>query len=296
MTKIYQIYYDDSQSAFLDPDFIPFNNQGRKYPYNYEYAVFFEIFKKHDWNMSDYCGALSWKFRAKTGLTGRAFLGQISENPGYDVYFVNPFPELMVYRSVWEQGDSFHPFLKEITKLLLSEVGYDSSILEMDTPPKCLAYCNYWVANKKFWDAYMAFLEPIWSYVRSNNNVLVQALARNADPLIGAPYLPFIFERLFSTFLMINSFKVFSVPVSPNVLKKNGLLSFKIFFKDAIDETLSNRSICSNRMRLRWGFFIRKLFHYYARVYYRMITAWINGSSIPKSLTLGDIEKIRKNI
>lgn len=210
---IHQIYFRPEQKLKLDSDFVPFDNAGKLYPHNFEYAVFFEIYKSINWNLADLVGTVSWKFKSKTGLKGSEFIAFIEANPGYDVYFVNPFPELAIYPSVWEQGRVYHQDLVNISKTLFAQLGYSESLLGAETPPSLAAYCNYWVGNKKFWDEYISFLTPLWTALERNNLNLPQALGASADPNINAPYAPFIFERLFSTFLASRKFKTISMPI-----------------------------------------------------------------------------------
>lgn len=211
MIQVYQIYFKDEHIDKLEPGFIPYDNKGREFPFNFEYAVFFDLYKKIDWEKVHLLGTTSWKFNQKTGLTSDDFLKAIADNPGYDVYFVNPFPEFVVYKSVWEHGEEYHPNLKKITYALFSQCGINPNYLDCLTPPNLTAYCNYWVANKKFWDEYIKFLQPIWHLLQLEDPSKMAALSPIADRFINAPYAPFIFERLFSTFLSLKSFKAFQI-------------------------------------------------------------------------------------
>lgn len=216
--KVHQIYFKPEQKPKLDSDFIPFDNAGKFYPHNFEYAVFFEIFKAIKWNLVDLVGTVSWKFKSKTGLNGSEFIAFIEANQGYDVYFVNPFPELAIYPSVWEQGRVYHQDLVNISRTLFAQLGYSVDLLNQETPPNLTAYCNYWVGNKKFWDEYIGFLTPLWSALEQSvsgqsSPSLPPELGALADANINAPYAPFIFERLFSTFLASKKFKTISMPI-----------------------------------------------------------------------------------
>lgn len=199
--EIHQIYYQAEQRAHLDPRFKPYDNGGKSYPRNFEYAVFFELYKTANWRLIDLLGTVSWKFKAKTGLQGADFLKFIEEHPGYDVYFVNPFPELAIYKNVWEQGQIYHQEIVNLAKHILPQVGLPETLLTQEVPPRLTAYCNYWVGNQKFWDAYIAYLTPLWQGLEANTLSLPPEFGASADPNIKAPYAPFIFERMFSTFL-----------------------------------------------------------------------------------------------
>lgn len=281
-TKIHQIFYHESQKDSLDPAFIPYNNEGRNYPYNFEYAVFFDLYKNVDWNETDLLGTVSWKFHQKTGLSGQQVLEHIKANPGYDVYFVNPFPELCIYRSVWDHGEEFHPRLKVITRQLFEACGYDTSLLEQETPPNLTAYCNYWVGNRTFWDEYITYLKPIWERAHMDNGALGLELRKIADPFIKAPYMPFVFERLFSTFLSQKRAHLKSSPLSINSdkLKKNPYLSL-IHRKIVKISNLESRSSISlsDKLAVCSMSKLRKLRHYQAPLLLKKIKYVLHGNA-----------------
>lgn len=213
-TEIHQIFYREDQRAHLDTVFLPFNNKDKKYPYNFEYAVFFEIYKNVDWKNTDLLGTVSWKFIKKTGVPAEVFIKHIETHPNMDVYFVNPFPELSIYPNIWNYGETSHPGLISLTSELLTQSEYiPKDVLNIKVPPNLISYCNYWVANKKFWDAYISFLTPIWNVIKNDNSDLMRRLEKPADRQIRAPFTPFIFERLFSSFLALNNFRVSSMPL-----------------------------------------------------------------------------------
>lgn len=271
-TKIYQIFYRENQKDSLDPAFIPHNNKGQEYPFNFEYAVFFDLYKNVNWASTNLLGTVSWKFHQKTGLNGNAISNHITKNPGMDVYFINPFPELCIYQSVWRHGDEFHPNLIKLTTTLLKECGYTEDILARETPPNLTAYCNYWIANKTFWDAYIDFLTPLWNYILQNDNSITKSIQQSADPFIKAPYLPFIFERLFSTFLSINKFKVSSIPIDSGKLQDNPYLSpisGKILKVSELD--CHHKLLFFDKFAITLLAKIRKLRHYYAPLIVRKI-------------------------
>lgn len=218
--KIHQIFYADSQINHLDSSFIPYDNRGKTFPYNYEYAVLFDIFSKTNWQDTDLLGTTSWRFFEKTKVVGKTFVDYINSNPGYDVYIVNPFPEMSIYHSVWKQGEAFHPNLLSITSSLFKQCNYSADLLSNETPPNLTSYCNYWVANKAFWDAYIEFLTPLWSYIKKLDFDQNEILKRQGDQVTGSPYLPFIFERLFSTFLTTSNFKTLQLPMPQDLSDK----------------------------------------------------------------------------
>ena len=206
LVKIYQIYFEQSQSGELDPAFIPYDNSNTSRDNEYEIGVFKDNFENKNYLSAEYTGFISWRFSEKINIEGNVFIDFIKNTPGYDVYFVNPFPELVRYRNVWHLGNEHHPEIMQFTQGLLDKLDYninlDNLINEVDT----LSYCNYWVGNKKFWGEYMGFITPLYDYIKHDISpddfkFLSQSAAKRRD----ANYFPFIFERMFSTFLLANT-------------------------------------------------------------------------------------------
>ena len=68
----------------------------------------------------------------KTGKTGREFIDFIQANPGYDVYFINPFPQNAYYTyNVWVHGDYCHPGLMALAHRLFYLAGIPFNITGM---------------------------------------------------------------------------------------------------------------------------------------------------------------------
>lgn len=217
--NIFQIFYLEEQRGYLENDFTPYDNSSFKHPFNFEYAVLFRIYPELNWNDHSLNGTVSWKFRAKTGLSSKEFLTEIEKNPGHDVYLVNPATSHICFSNIWKQGEVFHPGITAKTEKILRAAGYNTDFLKLDTPPNLTAYCNYWAANKVFWDEYIAFLKPLWAYLNSPEGSAVLMDSTQADLNIRAPLLPFVFERLFSSFLSQRNFKVYNI--SPNLTALN---------------------------------------------------------------------------
>lgn len=202
---IHQIYYEECQISHLDEDFIPYQNLTNPRPEWCEYFVFRTEY------LAGTCGHgltgfVSWKFRQKTGLTGGDFCRWIANHPGYDVYFVNPFPNLIRkrFQSVWHQGSVCHPEILPIAQSLFDRVGYQLNLEAIEMDERVTAYCNYWVATPEFWRRYITFCEPLYDVIENGltSDAKARILAR-ADVKADCCYIPYIFERLFSTLLCI---------------------------------------------------------------------------------------------
>jgi hypothetical protein len=146
-------------------------------------------------------GLLSPKFNGKTGVDGKTFIGFIEDNPGYDVWFINPFPRQMYLSfNIWEQGEFWHGGLCDKTNRLLSEAGM---AVDVKTLPRnradTLLYSNFWAGTPEFWDSFMAFITPLTAVADR-----LDEMFSKANHYTAATYFPFIFERMFSTFLVLN--------------------------------------------------------------------------------------------
>ena len=200
--KISQIYYAQDHLAHLDEAFIPYDNSTPNRDGEFEIGVLQDTFLEKNHLDADFTGFVSWKFREKTGLPGNFFIDFIQQNSGYDVYFINPFPAEIRFKNVWFQGDAYHPKVMQFTQGLLDKLDYNLQLSEFINGIETLAYCNYWAANAAFWERYMGFLQPLYQYIRNDLTLEEQQfMDHRADRVIDAHYFPFIFERMFSTFL-----------------------------------------------------------------------------------------------
>lgn len=203
--KIYQNYFRDDQVPLLDPDFVPHDWTHNPHPEYRETIVFLDAYRRGRHLEADYVGIVSWKFGQKTGITGKQFKAFIERNPGYDVYFINPFPYEGYQFNIWTQGERNHPGLWSLAQDLFDTAGYPVNLLQLGRMDRrTLLYCNYWVGNRAFWDTYIAFVEPLFECIvhRMTATTRERYFARAKYPDV-APFFPFIFERMFSTLLLI---------------------------------------------------------------------------------------------
>lgn len=215
-TCIYQIYYAAAQVSSLDADFIPYSNVENPRPEWCEYHVFRKEYPRGTC-ASGINGFVSWKFGQKTRLPGAGFLNWIEQNPGHDVFVVNPFPKLASpkYQSVWHHGEASHPGIIRITQSLFDRVGYDIDISALRMATEKIAFCNYWAGTADFWHRYMAFCGPIHDLIEHGlGDDEKRSILQTADPVSGTCFIPYIFERLFSTLLTVDpAIRVCQMPV-----------------------------------------------------------------------------------
>lgn len=203
--RIHQIYYEDGQWPSLDPAFIPYDNRTNSHPEWREYHVFRTAWRDGQCIDGDVTGFMSWKFGAKTGLRGRQFVRFIDRNPGYDAYFAHPFRvEPQPFQNIWHQAELHHPGILGLTQRIFDAVGIEVALASLDQPREQVLFCNYWAGTRRFWDAYMAFCEPVYHHILGGLTAEdARLIWSRADREIDAPYVPFIMERLFSTLLAV---------------------------------------------------------------------------------------------
>lgn len=204
--SIFQNYYLPEQKADLERCFLPYDGT-KNHPLHYEMGPIVELYETGQYKKSDYVGLFSHKFKKKAKITGDRFLDFVERCPGYDVYFINPLPQKSYFHfNVWEQGEACHPGISALTQELFAWLGYTVDVSQIGRhDQKNLLYCNYWIGNEKFWDSYMSFLYPLFDYAtRQSSSELHERLFSPTHYHRPAPMFPFIFERLFSTFLSIH--------------------------------------------------------------------------------------------
>ena len=158
--RIHQIYYDDAQRAALDPAFIPYDNRTNPRPEWREYHVFRTEWLAGRCGAGDVTGFLSWKFGAKTGIAGRAFVEFVERHPGHDVYFVNPSRvEPRPFTGIWQQAEVHHPGIIGLAQRIFDRVGVAVDLATLEQPREQVLFCNYWAGTRRFWDDYMAAFE-----------------------------------------------------------------------------------------------------------------------------------------
>lgn len=204
--RIHQIFYDDAQQPSLDPAFIPYDNRVNPSPEWREYHVFRTAWHAGLCGDGDVTGFVSWKFGAKTGLRGKQLVRFIQRHPGFDVYFAHPYRvEPQAFTNIWQQAEIHHPGILPLAQRIFDAVGIDVDLATLEQPREHVLFCNYWAATLGFWNRFMAFCEPVHDHIlRGLDEADERLIWSRADREIDAPYVPFIMERLLTTFLALN--------------------------------------------------------------------------------------------
>ena len=244
--KIFQIHYRAQQTAMLDPAFVPYNNAGDLDPL-LEFNVFRKLWRGAETAGLDYWGALSWKFSQKSGLSGQALLETIEANPGYDAYFCNPHPETeALFHNLWFQGETSHPYFRRLVREVFIAAGLDETSIDEFWPARLFASTNYFVARPAFWAEYIPFVEHVVASARDNLSkagraMLMSSMADAKGAHADASYMPFIIERLFSTFLQHSAgrFRTYKYATAKSALENSVHLRHLRDMKDRATEERS---------------------------------------------------------
>lgn len=205
--RIYQIYYRNEQIVHLEPGFIPYDNAGDADPL-LEFNVFRKILRSGMVDGVPLWGAVSWKFRQKTGMTSDEMFRFVQNNPGYDVYYCNPHVSLeSIFPNLWVQGETAHPDFFVLCQEIFRVLDLPEKWLTAVYPSRAFASTNYIIASPEFWQAYVEFIETAMDKLHTGmNGILIARLfSSDADPRglhAGASFLPFVIERLFAAFML----------------------------------------------------------------------------------------------
>lgn len=210
--QIYEVLYSKGQRP-TSKDVIPLAIDNSN-PEWRELQAYMDIYSQGYWKNSSFTGVFSPKFNLKVKISLSEFLRFVKDNIKSDVCFINPFPQMSYWSfNVWMQGEYAHPGLTKSTQDLLNAVGIPWDISKVPRhDSRVLSYSNFWVASPHIWDAYVGgILKPIAQFLSSepDHPASKQAL-KSTSHTKPAPYLPFIIERLFSTFLTMDQEVSFS--------------------------------------------------------------------------------------
>jgi hypothetical protein len=218
--KIFQPYYNEQQRAQIDPGFEPFDNLKNPMPELREYYINLMLRDVASSSDLDLWGNFSPRWKEKlSGYTSADVIERINQNPGYDVYFFNGFiDQVLQSYNVWEQGVWHHTHLIKIMEETLPIMGIDPAVVYQPMGRDVAFYACYCVATKEFWNGYLElvtkFLDCMPLYPLHIQNLVCSPSNYDREPTLW--YFPFIQERLFSTYLLLNAGKYNVLPYHHN--------------------------------------------------------------------------------
>lgn len=203
--KIHQIYYKEDQKKYLDNGFSPWDNLENLHPEWAELWVMIQAWKNSSESFSELTGFVSWNFHKKTGLQSQEVSDFINSNPGYDCYIFNPLTlQTSLFTNVWEQGERWHPGIKNKAKDILNKCGVKTDLDSYVDTFASTVYCNYFVAVPRFWKAYFAMVTTLIDYMKIHQDERFRLMDTTLHRHHQYSYFPFVMERMYGVVIRLN--------------------------------------------------------------------------------------------
>lgn len=218
-TKIYQVNYSKSCDTMKGVDFI-INNVESDPKYR-ELPAFLNFVKEKKYNLSSYSGILSPAFQNKTKISVKKMKNIIRKNPGYDVYIVHPYSrEIELADHFMQLAELEHPGISKLmNSLWLEFYGENSPRINLPDHSEYCLHCNYFVANKEFWDEFSLLIKFFCGNIShlGGESRVPYNLSRTSD--LELPISVFAFERLFTHFLFFKreKYRLFNIGIECNM-------------------------------------------------------------------------------
>lgn len=207
-SKIFQIYYSEETKNIIDPSFIPLDNMKNERPDWREYWPIRNYLINNEIEDGVMYGFFSPKFFKKTEIEGDKvidFINSMDEKDADVVNFSPYYAQAVFFQNVLEQAYSVH---KSGFSNILSSVEFLFPGLQVSSLINTSVdtiYCNYFVANKKFWSEWLELCEKIYLAAESNSSSMHNVLNENIHYEVdGLPFKIFLIERIASLILLQN--------------------------------------------------------------------------------------------
>jgi hypothetical protein len=239
MTKLdlFQSFLGDAQRRHVSPAAIPYDVGRDTGNEEREYGLFKRIYSQREPGSGPW-GLVSWKFEHKSLVPVERFYEFATKQiaSGEDCVFLNPMiGNAAMHANVWEQWAFANQAIPDLVAFLgtVGDVDYNR-VMDENT----FAFCNYFVATSRFWEAYFAFVDRFIEHLEAEKaagSPVGQFYAGSARYKRNSSLTtkPFIVERLFSSFLASDpDFKWSSYPHQPQTyLAKFGQRLGEVLFR-----------------------------------------------------------------
>ncbi|NTJ43605.1 glycosyltransferase family 1 protein [Agrobacterium larrymoorei] len=206
---VYQPYLDAGQLQGIDPLALAFDISFNTQSGTREYELFRILDQHHaavDLPENMFWGLVSSKFELKSVSTLTSFISEaeLALKSGADAYLYNPLiGHAAIYSNVWEHAMmGGHPGMNPIFQYLQNK-GYPIAAPQGRTS---FFFCNYFVANRRFWQGYFAFCEHVLDSLEREAELgtpVGKAYSGNANYSrdADAAMRPFVIERLLGLYI-----------------------------------------------------------------------------------------------
>lgn len=204
---LFQIFYDESTRAGLDPDFIPLDNQNSSRPDWFEYWPIRQTLLTRQFGDQEYLGFFSPRFKEKTGLLGAEVAAKVS-SATHEVISFSPFLSLSAtcLNSFYHAEDQ-HPGCLSLAQDYLDVAGVDIKLSRLVQDQTRIIFSNYFVAKYEFWKKWMKLTDQFFNVSEDGANMLAPRLNAPTDHRgqTSYPMKIFIMERMVSLVLELEN-------------------------------------------------------------------------------------------
>jgi hypothetical protein len=173
---IYQILYESRQE--LDPGFDVLDNSANERPDWFEYWPIRRYLLGERLDEDAYYGFLSPRFHQKTNLTPaivRDFIERTAT--ATDAFLFSPSIHNSAYfLNVFEHGDAEHPGLSRVAARFFERIDPSVKLDQLVSDSRNTVHSNYFVANPRFWRAWLAINERLFEIAEMPEDPLGQEM------------------------------------------------------------------------------------------------------------------------
>jgi hypothetical protein len=202
---IYQPFFNEAVSQYLDPGFIALDWLQNPDPALRELALHHHILQSRLFERHKLTGLFSPKFFSKTGLTSSDVKDWINQNPGHEIYCFDgrPFVPYTFYNSIERGARSHPPDFEGRLRSVCSAIGFEFPVELGRQTTKQTIHCNFWCASPSFWERWgREIVFPIFRLPQSDaplaRKVFCETPYRSRTPVF---LITFIYERIMSYYI-----------------------------------------------------------------------------------------------
>ena len=198
-TRIYQICYSEETFNNVPDGFLALDYLSNDRPDWREFWPIREFLKNNHLSENVLYGFFSPRFFEKTKLNNESIQEYLSANyTNEDIVTFSPFWDLgSIFQNIFEQGDFFHGGLQKVFQSFANQYLSGFELQNLYTHSKNNIFCNYFIANSKFWNEWLKVADLLFAASDSPHSPLHAAM--NKDTNYDGYQLPmkiFIQERL----------------------------------------------------------------------------------------------------
>lgn len=208
---IYQIFYDETTRAAVDPGFIPLDNSANTRPDWYEFWVILDFLRRTELRENAWYGFLSPRFFSKVGMPSGVVHSLLRAHADHDVLLLPYAWNITCYGvNQFEMGERSHAGLMAVSKPIFDALGYD--INKIISHMGNSNYSNYVVGKRSYWRSWQRAAEALFAAAEGTELGDMTTFYKHRQQ--HAPMKAFIQERISSVILFYEPLRIFAPDIS----------------------------------------------------------------------------------